>query len=102
MVWLAFLDAGQALKELLGDFNMRFDVQFLVAQLVDEQMQLFEVYRVAADTPLRILPFRTRHGPLVSPAHTYVYHRRRSLGGYVIKTASLNVSGSHTRTYEYF
>lgn len=92
MVWLAFLDVGQSLKELVGDFNIRFDVQLLVAQLADTEIQLFEVYRVAPDTPLLIQPFGTRHGPLVSPAHTYIYHRRRSLGGYVMKTASLNVS----------
>jgi hypothetical protein len=92
MVWLAFLDVGQSLKELVGDFNIRFDVQFLVAKFADTEMQLFEVYRVALDTPLRIKLFGTRHGPLVDPAHTYVYHRRRSLEGYVMKTASLNVS----------
>ncbi|PNF31410.1 hypothetical protein B7P43_G04078 [Cryptotermes secundus] len=88
MVWLAFLDVGQSLKELVGDLNIRFDVQFLVVQLADIKMQLFEVYRVAPDTPLRVQLFGTRDGPLHSPAH--VYHRRRSLGGYVMKTASLN------------
>jgi hypothetical protein len=91
MVWLAFLDVGQSLKELVGDFNIRFDVQFLVAQLADKEMQLFEAYRVSPDTPLRIQLFGTRQGLLDSPAHTYIYHRRRSLGGYMMKTASLNV-----------
>jgi hypothetical protein len=89
VVWLAFLEVGQSLNELVGDFNIRFDVQFLVA---DTEMQLFEVYRVAPDTPLRVQLFGTGRGPLVSPSHTYMYYRRRSLRGHVMKTASLNVS----------
>jgi hypothetical protein len=92
VVWLAFLEAGQSLKELVGDCNIRFDVQFLVAEPADTEMHLFEVYRLAPGTPLRVQLFGTSHGPLNNPAHAYVYRRRRSLGGYVMKAASLSVS----------
>jgi hypothetical protein len=93
-VWLAFLESGQSLQEFVGDTNISFDVQFLVAQPVDAAVQLFEVYRVASDTPLRIRLFGAFGQPLSFPPWNYIYHRRRSFEGYVIKTASLNVSGT--------
>jgi hypothetical protein len=93
-VWLAFLESGQSLKEFVGETNIRFDVLFLVAQPADTVMQLFEVYRVASGTPLRIRLFGASGQPLSFPPWNYIYHRRRSLEGYVMKTASLNVSGT--------
>ena len=94
-VWLTFLESGQSLQEFVGETNLRFDVQLLVAQPADKAVKLFEVYRVASGTPLRVRLFGAFGEPLGIPPYTYVYHRRRSLEGHVIKTASLNVSGAH-------
>jgi len=93
-VWLAFLESGQSLEEFVGETNIRFDVQFLVAQPADTAVQLFEVHRVASGTPLRIRLFRAFGQPLSFPSWNYIYHRRRSFEGYLMKTASLNVSGA--------
>jgi len=93
-VWLAFLESGQSLQEFVGETNIRFDVLFLVAQPADTAVQLFEVYRVASGTPLRIRLFGAFGQPLNFPPWNYIYHRRRSFEGYVMKTASLNVSGT--------
>jgi hypothetical protein len=92
MVWLAFIELGQSLQEVLGDCNIRFDVQFLAAQHTGTETQLFDVYRVAPGFPLRVQLLGPLTALLDSPAHTYVYHRRKSLEGYRMKTASLNVS----------
>jgi hypothetical protein len=92
-VWLAFLQPGQSAQEFVGETYIRFDVQFLVAQPADTAVQLFEVYRVAPGIPLRIRLFGAVGQPLSFPPWNYIYHRRRSLEGYVMKTASLNVSG---------
>ena len=93
-VWLAFLESGQSVQEFVGDTNIRFDVQFLVAQPAGTGVQLFEVYRVASGTPLRIRLFGAFGQSLSVPPWNYIYHRRRSFEGYVMKTASLNVSGT--------
>jgi len=93
-VWLAFLESGQSVQEFVGETNIRFDVLFLVAQPADTSVQLFEVYRVASGTPLRIRLFGAFGQPLNFPPRNYIYHRRRSFEGYVMKTASLNVSGT--------
>lgn len=91
-IWLAFLEFGQSLQEFVGATDIRFDVQFLVAQLTDKEVQIFEVYRVASGTPLRIRLFGASGAPLSISPYSYLYHRRRSLEGHVMKTASLNVS----------
>jgi hypothetical protein len=92
MVWLAFIEAGQSLQEVLGDCDIRFDVRLLVAILTGIETRLFDVYRVAPGTPLRAQLL----GPLTalqdSPANSYIYSSRKSLEGYTMKTASLNVS----------
>jgi hypothetical protein len=93
MVWLAFLEFGQSLQDLVGDSNIRFDVQFLVAQPADTEVQLLEVYRVAPGTPLRVHLFGALRESLTA-AHTYVYHRRKSFGGHTMRTSSLNVSAA--------
>jgi len=93
-VWLAFLEPGQSLQQFVGDINIRFDAQFLVAQPDDTAVQLFEVHRVASGTPLRIRLFGAFGQPLSFPPWSYIYHRRRSFEGYVMKAASLNVSGT--------
>jgi hypothetical protein len=93
-IWLTFLESGQSLQEFVGETNIRFDVQFLVAQPADTAVQLFEVYRVASGTPLRIQLFGVLGQPPRIPPWSYVYHRRRSFEGYVMKTASLNVSAT--------
>ena len=93
-VWLAFLESGQSLQEFVGETDIRFDAQFLVAQPADTTVHLFEVYRVASGTPLRIRLFGAFGLPLSFPPWNYIYYRRRSLEGYVMKTASLNVSGT--------
>jgi hypothetical protein len=95
-VWLAFLEQGQTLDEIVEDSNIRFDVQFLVVQPADAELRLLEAYRVAPGTPLRVHLLGALRGPLTTPRHTYVYHRRKSLGGFVMKIASLNVSASKT------
>ena len=93
-VWLTFLDSGKSLQEFVGETNIRFDVQFLVAQPADTAVRLFEVYRVTSDTPLRIRLFGAFGQPHSIPRWKYVYYRRRSFEGHVMKTASLNVSGT--------
>jgi hypothetical protein len=80
------------MEEFVGDLNIRFDVQFLVAQSAGMEIHLFEVYRVAPDVPIRVRMFGTSQRLLANPAHTYVYHRRKSMEGYLMKIASLNVS----------
>jgi hypothetical protein len=94
VVWLAFLELGQSLQELVGDLHIRFDVQFLVAQPADTETQLLEVYHVAPGAPLRVHMYGSFRGCLTTTTHTYVYRRRKSLGGYKMRTASLNVSTS--------
>ena len=93
-VWLVFLESGQSLQEFVGETNIRFDALFLVAQPADTAMQLFEVYRVASGSPLHIRFFGAFGQPLSFLPCNYIYHRRRSFEGYVMKTASLNVSGT--------
>jgi hypothetical protein len=101
-IWLTFLEFGQSLQEFVGATDIRFDVQFLVAQPTDKEVQIFEVYRVASGTPLRIRLFGASGGPLSIPPYSYLYHRRRSLEGHVMKTASLNVSHIALHAAVYF
>lgn len=93
VVWLAFLELGQSLQDLAGDSNIPFDVQFIVAQPSDVEMRLFDVYRVAPGTPLRVqlLGALPRSIAASEQTHEYVYRRRTSLGGHTMRTSSLNV-----------
>ncbi|XP_069694789.1 uncharacterized protein [Periplaneta americana] len=91
-VWLAFLRPGQTIEELLAGAYVRLDVEFLLAQSMAWGVRLHEAYHVVQGSPLRAQLFGELRGQLFTASALSAFYRRGSLGGQVIKAASIDRS----------
>ncbi|KAJ4446950.1 hypothetical protein ANN_13652 [Periplaneta americana] len=91
-VWLAFLRPGQTIEGLLAGAYVRLNVEFLLAQSMAWGVQLHEAYHVVQGSPLRVQVFGELRGQLFTASALSAFYRRGSLGGQVVKTASINRS----------
>lgn len=93
-VWLIFLDSHTKIEQFLKDGNLPFDVDLIIAQLVNnETAVLHEAYRASLDRPVRVLPFGnwSEDNGLISPNHISLYYRRNNFEGVVFKVATSEV-----------
>lgn len=91
-VWVIFLDTD--IKEFFNESNLLFDCQVIAAYVKDVNLtNLYEVYRVRKDFPLRYNYYGnwTREGGLVVETGP-IYRRRSDLEGLVLKAGSVTVS----------
>lgn len=89
--WLLLLDqTNYTLYDLLGDVNIPFDCDFLVAQKKDEDSFVFtDVYRVSPSVPLKTYRFNS-----LSYLTRGFIKRRPDLQGLVLKSAILMSVGT--------
>jgi len=97
-VWFVSLEETTVISEFLKNYNLPFDVDFVIAQIFSNNSAfLHEAYRASLKHPVRVLPFGkwSAGNGLTSPPHISLYYRRNDFEGVEFKVATTEVSISY-------
>jgi len=90
--WLLFLSKTDSLDFVFRAVNIPFDWEFVVAQQ-EEMMQLSEVYRINATSPLEVHPVGNWSlATGLQWTNTPLYKRRNNLRGVELRITTTDVS----------